>query len=70
MAASEFPARAASATWDLESVVRGRPILAPLRFAEVIPATVRSRIRSRSNSAMLPRTWKRSRPAGVLVSIA
>jgi hypothetical protein len=56
MAVSEFPAWEASASRDRDRVVRGRPILAPLRFAEVIPATVRPRIKSRSNSAMLPRT--------------
>ncbi len=48
----------------------GRPIRFPRLLAALMPALVRSRIRSRSNSAMAPRTWKRSRPEGVVVSMA
>ena len=69
-ALTEAPVRTPWTSASRSTDASGRPILAPRRFAARIPAAVRSRIRSRSNSAMLPSTWKRSRPAGVLVSIA
>jgi hypothetical protein len=49
---------------------RGRPSRRPCAFARRRPATTRSRMRSRSNSAMAASTWNRSRPLGVVVSIA
>ena len=45
-------------------------VCAPRRRAASTPARVRSRMRSLSNSAMEPSTWKRSRPEGVVVSRA
>jgi len=47
-----------------------RPPLRPRLAAAAIPALVRSRIRSRSNWPRAPKTWKISRPPGVVVSIA
>ncbi len=43
-------------------MARGRPILFPRLLAALMPAAVRSRIRSRSNSAMAPRTWNTTAP--------
>ena len=46
----------------------GRPPRRPRVRAAERPACVRSRIRSRSNSASAAKTWKTSRPPGVVVS--
>ena len=47
----------------------GLPSRRPSRLARARPASTLSRIRSRSNSAIDPRTPATSRPSGVLVSI-
>ena len=47
----------------------GRPPCRPRARAAASPACVRSRIRSRSNSARAPKTWKISLPPLVVVSI-
>jgi hypothetical protein len=44
--------------------------LRPRARAAASPAAVRSRMRSRSNSAKAAKTWKTSLPPGVVVSIA
>jgi hypothetical protein len=48
----------------------GRPPWRPRARAAANPALVRSRMRSRSNSAKAAKTWKTSLPPGVVVSIA
>jgi hypothetical protein len=48
----------------------GRPPVRPRARAAASPAWVRSRIRSRSNSASAPNRWKTSLPPGVVVSRA
>jgi len=47
----------------------GRPPLRPRALAAFSPASVRSRIRLRSNSASAPKTWNTSCPEGERVSI-
>ncbi len=47
----------------------GLPPIRPLARAAASPALVRSRMRSRSNSASAPMRWKISLPPGVVVSI-
>ncbi len=61
-------ARAARSLSGVHTV--GRPPVRPRARAAASPACVRSRMRSRSNSARAPKTWKISRPPGVEVSIA
>ena len=60
--------RAAASDSSRSSSRRGRPIARPLRVprsrARRSPATTRSRIRLRSNSAIAPSTWNRSRRRG------
>jgi hypothetical protein len=65
------PASASSRAWrSLAGLIfRGRPPLRPRRRADASPAAVRSRIRSRSNSARAPKAWKTSFPLAVVVSI-
>jgi hypothetical protein len=50
-------------------ILRGRPPIRPSFLAAPSPARVRSTISSRSICARLAMTWKKNRPAGVLVSI-
>jgi hypothetical protein len=45
-------------------VASGRPKRTPRRRAAACPARTRSWMRSRSNSAIAPSTWKKSLPAG------
>ncbi len=59
----------ASATLAFDLSLRGLPPTFPLALAAANPALVRSRIRSRSNSASAPIRWKISFPEGVVVSI-
>jgi hypothetical protein len=49
---------------SLAESLAGRPPLRPRARAALRPATVRSRIRLRSNSARAAKTWKISRPGG------
>jgi hypothetical protein len=59
------------ATWSLWAVMTaGRPSWRPRGRAAASPALVRSRMRSRWNSARAAKTWKTSLPPGVVVSIA
>ena len=59
------------AIWSLCPLsTEGRPPWRPRARAAASPALVRSRIRSRSNSARAAKTWKTSLPPGVVVSIA
>src|SRR5215213_5753524 len=59
------------ATWSLCPVsTDGRPPRRPRARAAASPALVRSRMRSRSNSANAANTWKTSLPPGVVVSMA
>jgi hypothetical protein len=51
-------------------ILKGRPPLRPLARAEASPATMRSEINSRSNSAKAAKMPKTSLPAAVVVSIA
>jgi hypothetical protein len=51
-------------------LVAGQHRWAAAGRAAASPAAVRSRMRSRSNSARAAKTWKTSLPAGVVVSIA
>ncbi len=60
---------AGSATFAFALSLRGLPPTRPLALAAANPALVRSRIRSRSNSASAPIRWKMSLPPGVVVSI-
>src|SRR5215218_10170306 len=59
---------ATRALWAV--MTEGRPPERPRARAAASPAVVRSRIRSRSNSARAAKTWKTSLPPGVVVSIA
>src|SRR5437588_8619755 len=59
----------ASATFPLVLSFLGRPPTRPLALAAANPAFVRSRMRSRSNSASAPIRWNISLPPGVVVSI-
>jgi hypothetical protein len=53
------------ATWSLWAVITdGRPPWRPRARAAARPAVVRSRMRSRSNSAKAAKTWKTSLPPG------
>jgi len=51
-------------------ILKGRPPLRPRARAEASPATVRSEISSRSNSARAAKMPKTSFPAAVVVSMA
>jgi hypothetical protein len=60
-----------SASFSLWTVMtEGRLPWRPRARAAASPALVRSRMRSRSNSARAANTWKTSLPPGVVVSIA
>jgi len=60
--------RRAVRTWSADNR-GGRPPVRPRARAAASPAWVRSRMRSRSNSANAANTWKTSRPPGEVVSI-
>jgi hypothetical protein len=70
--------QARGSSWNISCATRsfwpvitgGRPPCRPRTRAAASPALVRSRIRSRSNSASAANTWKTSLPPGVVVSIA
>lgn len=49
--------------------LRGRPSRFPSRLTRCSPATTRSRVRSRSNSAIAPRICICNLPAGVVASM-
>jgi len=60
-----FIRREASLIFPL-SMERGRPPFRPRALADASPAIVRSRTRSRSNSARAPKIWKMSLPVGLV----
>ena len=62
------PSTRSAATRDTSTWRRGRPSRLPLARAAAMPDRMRSRISSRSNSAMLAKIPKMSRPFGVDVS--
>jgi hypothetical protein len=64
----DAPESRGAAIWAASTVTRGRPRVLPFDLAEAIPDRTRSRINSRSNSAMVAKMPKTSRPFGVLVS--
>src|SRR4051812_3262779 len=61
--------RFASVTFDAFGLRLGRPPDFPLALAATSPATVRSLMRLRSNSASAPKMWKTSCPVAEEVSI-
>ena len=61
--------RRVRATFPLVVSLLGLPPTRPLARAAARPALVRSRMRSRSNSASAPIRWKMSFPPGVVVSM-
>jgi len=71
MAWSATPSATSARAWSTSTWWRrGRPSRRPCAFARRSPATTRSRMRSRSNSAIAASTWNSRRPLGVVVSIA